>query len=127
MDRITRVVAYRLRINAVRIIFYQLADQTFTVAAANTRDSVAARMIRQRHVDRTTRVVAVNTHLTVAVRIGLLPPADPISKDARVTLTSLDAVPTALLSPRALTVKVTVYTCTIRISYNRTCTYIDNI
>lgn len=107
MDRTTRVVAYRPHTNAVRIIVCQLEDQTCTAVAANTRDSAVARIIRRQHADRSTRVVAVNTHLTVAVRIGLLPPADPISKDARVTLTSLDAVPTALLSPRAPMAKVT--------------------
>lgn len=116
MDQTTRVAAYRRHISAVRITVCQLVDQTSTAVAANTRDSVVARIIRRQHADRTTRVVAANIRLTVVARTDLLPPADPISRDARVILTSLDAVPTALLLPRALMVKVTA-----RSTCNRTC------
>jgi len=82
-------------------------DQTSTAVAANTRDSVAARIIQQQRADQTMRVVDVNTHLTVAAQTGLPLPADPISRVARVTLTSLDAVLMVLLSPRVPMVKVT--------------------
>lgn len=106
MDRTARVAAYRPRTSAVQITFCQLVDQTSTAVAANTRDSVVARITRRQRADQAMRAVVVNTRLMVVARTGLPLPAGPISRDVRVILISLDAVPMELLSPRALMAKV---------------------